>query len=118
MKFNFRKINHKIIFFVRMSEVPKTMKAIFVKEDKTVELREVNTPIPGYGEVLVKVFASPINPSDMLFIEGKYPFNKKRPCVPGFESAGLIVQNGGGLFGWSLIGKRVACKFNFKISFN
>jgi D-arabinose 1-dehydrogenase-like Zn-dependent alcohol dehydrogenase len=36
-------------------EVPKTMKAVFVKEDKTLELREVDVPTPKSGEVLVKV---------------------------------------------------------------
>lgn len=53
--------------------------------------------------------AAPINPSDTIFIKlGAYDIGKKVPCVAGFEGAGLVVQNGGGLIGWSMVGKKVA----------
>jgi NADPH2:quinone reductase len=57
--------------------------------------------------------AAPINPSDLAFLAGHYQSNKKFPTVPGFEGAGIVVENGGGLIGWNLVGKRVAA-FGFK----
>jgi threonine dehydrogenase-like Zn-dependent dehydrogenase len=47
-------------------------------------------PRPGPGEVLVRVFASPINPSDLMFIRGLYGFKKPPPAVPGFEGAAAL----------------------------
>ena len=52
--------------------------------------------------------ASPINPSDLGFIAGTYSNRKAPPVITGFEGSGTVVQNGGGVLGWSLVGKRVA----------
>ena len=52
---------------------------------------------------------SPINPSDLGFISGRYPTGKKLPCTPGFEGSGVVVASGGGFRAWMLRGKRVAC---------
>jgi NADPH:quinone reductase-like Zn-dependent oxidoreductase len=59
--------------------------------------------------VLVKVFASPINPSDLAFIQGLYGFKKPLPAVPGFEGSGTVVESGPGMMARFLKGKRVAC---------
>jgi len=32
----------------------------------------------------------------------------KFPLVNGWEGAGVVVENGGGFFGWRLLGKRVS----------
>ncbi len=72
-----------------------------------VERRPV--PAPGANEVLVKVDASPINPSDIAFLEGWYGFKKPVPIIPGFEGSGTVVASGQGLMGRYLAGKRVAC---------
>ena len=47
-----------------------------------IEKRPV--PKPGPNQVLVKVAASPINPSDLSFMDGNYAFKKQTPVVPGF----------------------------------
>ena len=70
---------------------------------------EMPVPRPGPGEVLVRVFASPINPSDLMFIRGLYGFKKSLPAVPGFEGSGTIVEAGTGLTARFLKGRRVAC---------
>lgn len=72
-----------------------------------IEKRPV--PTPGVNEVLVKVAASPINPSDLIFLEGLYGIKKSTPVVPGFEGSGVVVAAGSGLMAKFLVGKRVAC---------
>jgi NADPH:quinone reductase-like Zn-dependent oxidoreductase len=67
------------------------------------------TPQPQPGEVLVRVAAAPVNPSDLMFIRGLYGIRKPLPCVPGFEGSGTVVATGPGLYGFALRGRRVAC---------
>jgi NADPH:quinone reductase-like Zn-dependent oxidoreductase len=81
------------------------------------EMQQIPIPTPGPGEVLVKIDSCPINPSDVSFITGNYPTPKPLPCIPGFEGSGTVVSSGGGLLGWSLVGKRVAC-FSDLMSFD
>src|SRR5262245_65864843 len=76
---------------------------------ESITVAEIPVPRPGPGEVLVKVFASPINPSDLTFIQGLYGFKKSLPAVPGFEGSGTVVEGGPGLLPRFLKGKRVAC---------
>jgi NADPH:quinone reductase-like Zn-dependent oxidoreductase len=64
---------------------------------------------PRRGQVLVKVEAAPCNPSDVLFLQGKYGVRKTLPAVPGWEGAGTVVASGGGWLAAWLKGKRVAC---------
>ena len=73
----------------------------------TVKARAVSTP--RHGEVLIRVAASPVNPSDLHFLEGQYAFRKDLPAVPGLEGSGRVVAVGDGLFARRLAGKRVAC---------
>ena len=70
---------------------------------------EIAVPRPGPGQVLVKVAASPINPSDLSFLDGNYGTKKGLPVVPGLEGAGTVVAVGSGMMGRYLMGKRVAC---------
>ena len=72
----------------------------------TVE--DVPVPIPNPGEVRVRMLATPINPSDVLFIEGRYGQRPEFPATPGFEGVGVVDSSGGGLLGKLLVGKRVA----------
>jgi NADPH:quinone reductase-like Zn-dependent oxidoreductase len=66
-------------------------------------------PVPGPGEVLVRMARAPCNPSDLLLLRGRYGVRKALPAVPGWEGAGTVVAHGGGLLGRWLLGKRVAC---------
>jgi NADPH:quinone reductase len=72
-----------------------------------IERRAV--PKPGPNEVLIKVAATPINPSDLAFMQGLYGFKKPIPVVPGFEGSGTVVSAGSGMMGRYLNKKRVAC---------
>ena len=64
-------------------------------------------PQPGPGEVRVRMLASPINPSDMMFIRGIYGTQPSLPQIPGFEGVGIVEASGGGLRGQLFTGKRV-----------
>ncbi len=97
--------------------LPKNMRAVSLEayhEDVTEAiggLRVIERPLPkpSRGQVLVKIEATPCNPSDLLFLQGKYGVLKKLPAVPGWEGAGTVIASGGGwLAGW-LRNKRVAC---------
>jgi NADPH2:quinone reductase len=66
-------------------------------------------PRPQQNQVLIRIAASPVNPSDLMFLRGLYGVKKELPVVPGFEGSGRVVEAGGGLFARYLKGKRVAC---------
>jgi NADPH:quinone reductase len=97
-----------------MSDLPKTMRAVqLLNYDGRIESvtikEDVPVPQPGPGQVLVKVAASPINPSDLAFLGGMYGFKKPLPAIPGFEGSGTVVVSGAGAMPRFLKGKRVAC---------
>src|SRR5512135_3530014 len=75
----------------------------------SIAVADLPVPRPGPGQVLVRVSASPINPSDQMFLRGLYGFKKPLPAVPGFEGSGTVVEIGGGMMARLLKGRRVAC---------
>src|SRR3954464_3010900 len=70
-------------------------------------VRDVPVPEPGPGEVRVRMIASPVNPSDLLVVRGRYGVLTKLPATPGFEGVGVVDKVGSGLLGWLVKGKRV-----------
>ena len=56
------------------TSLPATMRAVLLRaydgRPESVEIAEVPVPQPGPGEVLVRVAAAPINPSDQVFMQG------------------------------------------------
>ena len=58
------------------------------------------------NEILVKMIASPINPSDLLPIRGAYSHRIKLPAVAGYDGVGIVIDQGKDVSP-SLIGKRV-----------
>lgn len=68
------------------------MKAYVLKAVNDLTLDEVETPVPGDGEVLVKVRAAGICGSDIprVYQTGTYSF----PLTPGHEFAGEVVETG------------------------
>ncbi|MBL8864663.1 MAG: zinc-dependent alcohol dehydrogenase family protein [Planctomycetia bacterium] len=75
---------------------------------EVLQVREVDRPVPGRGEVLVRMIASPVNPSDLMYIRGEYGIQPKCPATPGFEGVGVVEASGGGILGRFRKGKRVA----------
>jgi NADPH:quinone reductase-like Zn-dependent oxidoreductase len=75
---------------------------------EVLQVRDVPQPVPRRGEVLVRMLASPVNPSDVMYVEGRYTIKPALPATPGFEGVGVVEASGGGLLGWFRKGKRVA----------
>lgn len=67
-----------------------------------VELREVKTPTPGPGEVLVKVHATSINYPDILLCQGKYQLKLEPPFTPGMDIAGTVAAIGDDVHGFAV----------------
>ena len=65
-----------------------------VHGDPAAVLAPVDTadPEPGPGEVRVAVLASPVNPSDLLTIEGRYGALPDLPAIGGSEGVGRIIE--------------------------
>lgn len=55
-----------------------------------LRIEDLPTPVPGPGEVLVKVQAASLNPSDVKNVLGKFP-STTLPRTPGRDLAGVIV---------------------------
>jgi NADPH2:quinone reductase len=94
-------------------QIPEMMRAVELRayEGGADALAVVDRPVPrpGAGQVLVRIKASPINPSDLSFLRGAYGIRKKLPVVPGFEASGEVVVSGGGVWANHIVGRRVAC---------
>ncbi|KAG1652919.1 hypothetical protein FOA52_007512 [Chlamydomonas sp. UWO 241] len=71
-----------------------------------LSLRELPVVPPGEGEISVRFLLSPINPSDINTVEGKYPLRPELPGVPGHEGVGEVTALGPKVDGLS-IGDRV-----------
>jgi alcohol dehydrogenase, propanol-preferring len=73
--------------------------------DAGFELREVDVPTPGAGELLLKVLANAICRTDLHVIEGELP-DPKLPLIPGHQIVGRVEQLGDGVTGVA-VGDRV-----------
>ena len=75
------------------------MKAVYLPGDKRVEIRAIEVPTPGPGEVLVQVKASCICRSDLSLYYGNAVVggDAAGACVTGHEPAGVIASTGAGV---------------------
>lgn len=63
--------------------------------DGRIEVREHPDPVPGAGQILVRVRAAGLNGADMLQVKGGYPAPAgSPPDIPGLELAGEVVATG------------------------
>ena len=68
----------------------------FGEPAEVLQLKDVALPEPGPGQVRVRMLASPINPSDLLVVRGRYGRLPTLPATPGFEGVGVIDAAGPG----------------------
>lgn len=93
-----------------MTGLPKTMKAVAIREPggpEVLELREIGTPEPGHGEILIRVEAAGVNRPDTIQRMGLYPPPPGAPETPGLEVAGEVAATGPGVTRWKA-GDRVS----------
>ena len=65
-------------------------------------LRDVPQPIPGAGEVLIRVDAAGVNFSDIMWRRGDYDVPTPTPFIPGAEVAGTVAAVGPGVTGFEI----------------
>lgn len=80
-----------------------TMRALVLKQfDTPMELTEIDTPVAGPGQVLVRVHASGVNPLDTKIRAGKAAHAKRvLPAVLGLDLAGVVESVGDGVQGFA-----------------
>ncbi|WP_055405307.1 MULTISPECIES: NADPH:quinone oxidoreductase family protein [unclassified Mycobacterium] len=75
------------------------MRAVVCRSYGTPEdlvLEDVDDPVAGPGQLLVRVHAAAVNFPDVLFIAGKYQVKIPPPFIPGNEIAGEVIAAGDG----------------------
>jgi NADPH:quinone reductase len=70
--------------------------------------KELPTPAPKAGEVLLEIKAASLNFPDILIVQNKYQMKPALPFVPGSEYAGTVVAIGEGVTHLK-VGQAVAC---------
>ncbi len=81
------------------------MRAVIAK-DQIPTLIEIPTPLPGGGEVLVRVRATALNRADLMQVAGGYPPPEGAPHTLGLELAGEVEAVGEGVTRFA-VGDRV-----------
>src|SRR6266850_938629 len=86
------------------------MKALIFREtgepNGVLKMAEIPTPPLAPGEALVRVLLSPINPSDLHMVRGRYGYQPELPASPGAEGVGIVEAVGPGVQG-PIVGTRV-----------
>ena len=70
--------------------------------------KELPTPQPKSGEVLIEIRAASLNFPDLLIVQNKYQMKPALPFVPGSEYAGVVQAVGEGV-NHLKVGQNVAC---------
>ena len=81
------------------------MKAILVNDDRSLRWDDVQNPVLGQEDCLVKIEAAALNRADLMQREGDYPPPEGCPEWMGLEIAGTIVE----------VGEEAARKSNWKV---
>ena len=80
------------------------MKAICVRQTggpEVLVLEEIPDPVPGEGQVVVRIRAAGVNPVDVYIRSAAQGRNPSLPYVPGMDGAGTIEAVGPGVAGFS-----------------
>lgn len=71
------------------------MKAAVLATDDQFRVTEIAEPVPGQGEVAIRVAYAGVQWGDVLVRDGHFP--TPRPFVPGFEASGQVIAVGEGV---------------------
>ena len=102
MRLAARRSSQLSTFLTMATAPPKTIRALQIigkgSGTNSLKLTEISTPKPKPGEILLKIRASPILPSDVLNTKGSFP-STTFPRVPGRDFAGTVVSGPDNLVG-------------------
>jgi len=82
------------------------MKAVRIHEfgkSDVMKIEEIERPVPAADEILIKVYASGVNPADYAIRNGGNDFLKpllKLPLILGSDAAGIVEKTGGNVIGF------------------
>ena len=66
---------------------------VFEQLGKPLQLRDLPTPVPGPGQLLVRVAACAVCRTDLHIVDGELP-NPKLPLIPGHQIVGYVQELG------------------------
>ncbi len=76
----------------------KTMKAAVVREfNKPLVIEEVPVPVPGAGQIQVRMQAAGVCHTDLHAADGDWPIKPNPPFIPGHEGVGFVSAVGAGV---------------------
>ena len=89
---------------------------------EVLRLEEIEEVKPAADDVLLQMLFSPINPSDLHMVRGRYGYQPSLPASPGAEGVGIVLEVGSdvtavrvgdrviGIGTWNLWRERAICK--------
>ena len=81
----------------------------------TIEIKQLQIPVPQDGEVVVRLKLRPVNPADIFSLMGVYPGFTPSPqqdnIVPGLEVMGIVHAIGKGVSKLTVGQRVVGCPF-------
>jgi NADPH:quinone reductase len=96
---------------------PRTMKAVFLeKPGGPLVVKEIEIPTLKPSEVLIRISAAPVNPSDLARIRNAHHDHDLNTFIPGLEGSGTVVAAGNGILPRLWLGKRVTCSSAYSTS--
>jgi len=78
----------------------------FGTPQKVIHIASKELKQPPENEVLVRMIARPVNPSDLIPIRGAYAHRIALPHIPGYEGVGIVEEVGSSV-SQSFVGQRV-----------
>jgi len=76
------------------------MRAVWITRiggPEVLAVRETPSPLPGPGEILVRVRASSVGFAEVMARQGTYPLAPKPPCIVGYDASGIVEAHGTGV---------------------
>jgi len=65
------------------------MKALVLSQEKELAWKEVDTPLPTEGKVLVQIMSASLNHRELWISKGLYP-GMTLPCILGADGTGVV----------------------------
>ena len=78
----------------REHQVKALMFSTVGEPSEVLRLKEIEESTPAPDEVLLQMLFSPVNPSDLHMVRGRYGYQPVLPASPGAEGVGIVLEIG------------------------